>query len=458
MTETLVSSSQDVDQQRTEGLDIPLRRPTTQSPYWHRDEPVVAVARVDPEYARLREHFPQGWLHLVHAKSLFDGIAALDVPHVPSERSQEQSLFLVRAAAQELVSFAELETTPGTEDAVAHALEVVARLDSYARTGTWEPITLRPPQPGSPWLYCGPIASWAMRTARRSIGFLVAAPAAGDLQEEVDMVTLRTDWVRERVAQILGGPVRSSEGVQPGMHVLDLLLSGGESAVGHKNFAHFFPLEAAGSRVQGPEFTVVFANIHRSRIQHCSLRLFREIQGRETETRLDGLVRNSLRWFRGHDLGHFWRKESVVGDGAPAEGLTAFELMGLEETYADVLGLLSARLFASDLHLSEAYRVELFRYLSRRHDHFADSTAAVLTAGWLRLHDVSLEPEPGRRWLMGAQHALGELAGALHRTLWEQDSSALPTLRAAIAAGSAYQRQFSDTFGTLPTDLSYTFG
>ncbi|WP_031015522.1 hypothetical protein [Streptomyces sp. NRRL F-5727] len=458
MTGTLVSPGQ-LPQERTRSLDIPLRRPTGQHPYWHRDEPVLAVARVDPGYGGLKDAFPAGWSHLVRAKSLLDGVAALDVPALDAtDGGREQSASLVRAAAGELRAFAATEGAPGTEAAVLHAREAARRLDAYARTGTWEPGVVREPEPRAPWLYCGPLASWAMRGAARSIALLVAVPPAEDLQAEVDVVTLHTDRVAERVGRVLGGEVRPAQPVQPAMHVMDLLLGGGESALGHKNFAHFFPLEAEGAQVPGREFTVVFANIHRARLRHCSLRLFEEIQGREAETRPDGLLRASLRWFRGHDLAHFWRRTTVTGEGTPAEGLTPFERMSLEEAYADVLGLLSALLFVSDLHLSEAYRAEMYRYLSRRHHHFADTAAAVLTAGWLRRHGVPLEPEAGVRWLQEGLPALEELARVLHRTLWEGDGSALPALRSALASGGAYQHHRADAFRLLPTDLSYTFG
>ncbi|MFJ9718948.1 hypothetical protein ACIRPQ_23920 [Streptomyces sp. NPDC101213] len=456
MTETLVTTG--LGQRHTASLDIPLRSPTSETPFWHRDEPVLAVARLDPEYARLKEHFPHGWERLVQTKSLFDGIAALDVPQIePSSGQREQTVSLVRAAAQELLAFADEETAPGTQDAVLQARTAAQRLNAYARTGAWEPITLQEPHPDRPWLYCGPIGTWAMRAAEQSIGFLVAVPS-NDLQQEVDMVTLRTSRVRDRVAEVLGSEIKSIQDMQPSMCVLDLLLSGGESAVGHKNFAHFFPLEAPQSRVNGPEFTVVFANIHRERIQNCSLRLFKKIQGADAQTRLDGLLRTSLRWFRGHDLVHFWRKSTVPDEGRPAEGLTPFECMALEETYADVLGLLSAGLFSSDLHLGEAYRAELFRYLSRRRHHFADTAAAVLTAGWLQTHQVSLEPDTSKNWLPGARQALEELARTLHSTLWEEDASQVAVLRSALATGADYQKSLGSVFRSLPTDLSYTFG
>src|SRR5262249_30990835 len=159
----------------------------------------------------------------------------------------------------------------------------------------------------------------------------------------------------------------------------------------------------------------------------------------DAQTPLDDLLRTSLRWFRGHDLAHFWRKATVTDDGRPADGLTPFERMALEETYADILGLLSAGLFSSDLHLGEAYRVELFRYLCRRHHHFADTTAAVVTVGWLQTHQVSLEPDTGKNWLPGARQALEELARTLHSTLWEQDASQVAALRSALATGTEYQ-------------------
>ncbi|GAA2429025.1 hypothetical protein [Streptomyces macrosporus] len=441
------------------GLGIPLRQTIGQLPFWHREEPLLAVTRLDPEYAELRRHFPETWQYLVRAKTLFDGITALDVPAITGDDPDhfERTSFLLTAASDVLLRFAEAEEAASARAVVQHARAAAERLSIYAHTREWKTATLFEPRPEEPWLYCGPISTWAMRDAGSPVALLVAVPRA-DLQTEVDEITARIGELRTEAARVLGGEVKSVQKVNPTMQVTDLLLAGGESVSGHKNFAHFFPLEAAGATVLGPEFTVVFANVHRERLGRCSLELLKSVGGTVDETRLDAALRMSLRWFRCHDLGHFWRRASVPAEGEPAEGINHFERMALEEAYADTLGLLTAEAVGADGDLDTAFTAELIRYLSRRYHHFADTSAALLTLGWIRQYAAETDFPARGGFLRQARPALEDLARTLHGVLWDADASELGRLRAALARGTEYLDSISGHFRSLPTDLSYTFG
>ncbi|WP_055589230.1 hypothetical protein [Peterkaempfera griseoplana] len=443
---------------RTPVLGVPVRQPTTASPYWHREQPLVAVTHVDPDHAGLREQFPRSWHHLVRLKGLIDGIAALEAPAAVGPALHLQRISpLLTAAAHELLQFAEAEQAEHSREAVAQARIAADRLLHYAFTQEWKPVVLRQPEPDRPWLYCGPLSTWAMHTVHSPLALLVVLPRA-DLQSEIEAVDARLPEIQPVVARVLGSGVKSVQQVNPTMQIADLLLAGGESRVGHKNFAHFFPLEAPGSTVDGSEFTVVFANVHTSRLERCSLKLLGRLQPSAAgQGDLDEVLRASLRWFRCHDLAHFWRRSVVDGSGRPAPGLTPFEQMTLEETYADVLGLLSAVSFFPTPSLGKAFIAELLRYLSRRHHHFADSGAAALAAGWLIESGISLPPTDAH-WLDKAEPRLEELADCLHGALWDADPAHLDALRAALAVGVSFREDLTELFQLIPTDLDYIFG
>lgn len=459
---------------RTALLDIPLRTPTTQSPFWHREQPLLAVTHLDPGHSRLREQFPNGWGHLVRVKTLMDGIAALEAPDAATPGAHLRRIApLLTAAAQELQCFTEAETgttgagaettgAAGTgpaerlSDAVSQARTAADRLLHYAHTQEWQPVTLSAPAPGRPWLYCGPLNTWAMHRVHTPFGFLVAAPDAV-LQQEIDAVDTRLPEIGPIVGRILKGPIRSVQRVTPTMRITELLLAGGESRAGHKNFAHFFPLEAPHSVVDAAEFTVVFANVHAARVRRCSFKLLDRYQGAAASQQQGEILRSSLRWFRCHDLAHFWRRTDVAGDGHPAAGLTPFERMTLEEAYADVLGLLSAASLFPTPALAQAFIAELLRYLSRRYHDFADSGAAALTAGWLIERGVSLQSMDDH-WFDKAVPPLEELARCLHLTLWEADPACLGELRSGLSVGAGLRNDLAALYQEIPTDLEYTFG
>ncbi|MFG3155534.1 hypothetical protein ACGF7W_26230 [Streptomyces sp. NPDC048219] len=440
-------------------LGIPLRETIHHFPFWHREEPVLATIRIDPEFAGLRAQFPQTWKHLVRAKLVLDSITTLDVPAVNGDDKEhaERVSGLLTAAAAALTRFADEEQAPTTRTVVEHARQAAERLVVYADSREWKQVTLLEPNGDEPWLYCGPIGTWAMRDVDAPISLLVTVPCP-QLQTEVDAVDERIGDIQEAAARALGEKVKSVQDIHPTMYIMELLLAGGESVTGHKNFAHFFPLEAAESTVLGPEFTVVFANVHRERMRRCSLPLLQGVQGGQDGVLLDEALRMSLRWFRCHDLGHFWRRASVEGAGeAPAE-ISYFERMALEEAYADVLGLLTAGAVGPDDRLGTAFTAELVRYLSRRYHHFADSAAAMLTLGWIQEHAAEVDFPLTDDFIGASREALTDLAKALHSVLWDADTTEIARLRGALDRGRTYRDSLARHFDRLPTDLTYNFG
>jgi hypothetical protein len=438
-------------------LPGPATATSSQRPFWHRADPLVAVTRIDPGHALLRHHFPGSWQSLVRLKALIDAISSLDVPAAtPRDMYQRRIAPLLTAAAQELATFALSDDSLQGGAARAHARFAADRFQAFSRTGEWRPIVLRPPEPEAPWLYCGPLNTWAMRTARTPLSFLLAVPRP-DLQPEPDLIDASVGAVQAAIGAAAGGTPWSIQGIRPAMHITDLLLAGGDSPVGHKHFAHFFPLESPCSSVDGPEFTVVFSNIHASRLRLCSTELLRRYapgQYRPDEE----VLRASLAWFRGHDLAHFWRlTPDAAEQSSPDSPLTAFERMTLEETYADVLGLVSAASLGQHAALGEAFAAELLRYLSRESSYFADSSAAALAIGWLRMNGVTQDVGTAA-WLDAALPVIGPLGQIIHGTLWQDRDDELAALREAFQAGREFGASLGGLYASVPTDLEYVFG
>jgi len=207
--------------------------------------------------ALLQRHFPRSWQSLVRVKALVDRIASLDAAAAMSQAVHQRRIApLLVAAAQELSQFAMTDNSRPGGTARAQARVAAYRLRLFAESGEWPPVILRPPGPGEPWLYCGPLNTWAIHATRTPLGFLLVSPRP-DLQAEPD-ANIDTD--QAAIAAASGGAIRSARDIRPTMHVTDMLLTSGDSSAGQKRFAHFFPLETPALPVDGPGFTVVFGN------------------------------------------------------------------------------------------------------------------------------------------------------------------------------------------------------
>src|SRR5215468_8440041 len=199
--------------------------------------------------ALLQHHFPRSWRSLVRVKALVDRIASLDAAAAMSQAVHQRRIApLLVAAAQELNRFAMADNSGPGGTARAQARVAAYRLRLFAESGEWPPVILRPPGPGEPWLYCGPLNTWATHATRPPQGFLLVSPRP-DLQAEP-----------AAIAAASGGAIRSARDIRPTMHVTDMLLTSGDSSASQKRFAHFFLLETPALPVDGPGFTVVFGN------------------------------------------------------------------------------------------------------------------------------------------------------------------------------------------------------
>ncbi|MFJ9773005.1 hypothetical protein ACIRVF_17495 [Kitasatospora sp. NPDC101157] len=424
-------------------------------PFWHRPEPRVAMKEIDPGFELLRKSFPRTWEGLLTVKSLLDGMAVLETFPFSREGTEAQE-HLARQAALVLAGVADQEEDARPELASC-AREGAQTLGAYARTGRWPTSPIRRPSPSEPWLYCGPLGTWGRRATRVPVSLLVTLPDPAR-QAYVDTVDANLDTVRRVVADALEGEVRMDCAALPAMNAARLVLAGGETSFGHKNFAHFFPLEVPDGEVHGEDFTVVFTNVHQARFEACSLPLFSRLADRRPENTVERLLEASLVWFRCHDLGHFWRlvesSEPVgrTGDSPP------FEKMALEESYADSLGLLSAAALLPDpLPLEEAYSAELLRYLSRDPQSFGDTVAAVIELG--RLTEEGLDGvTTGGPWLAKSADVLADHARLIHDTLWGAGLRDPGCLAQSYAVGREAVERFAPVFELVPTDIDYVWG
>ena len=424
------------------------------TPFWHRDRPVLSAVRIDEEFAGLRHAFPVSWQQLVQVKALLDSHAMLS--SVAAEREQDGlKRELAARAAGLMAAAARAERSIGRHGLADRLSGTADRLDVQARAGRWPPFVVQPPPPDEPWVYCGPLGTWAARAMTTPLSLLVTTPDPSR-QAAIRATDDRYATVQAAVDDALGEHA-ATVADRPDMYASTLVLAGGESAFGHKNFAHFVPLETPGGTTAGPKFTVVFANVHAERVRLCSLVLLDAFVGAASvaDVPLEDVVSASLVWFRCHDFGHFWRREKTAA--GPVAAVSAFERISLEECYSDLLGLLAAIRIADQRALNVAFGAELLRYLSRRLSYFGDSVAAALTVGWLAWRGVRV-PAASPDWLDEHKPAMVALVRAIHAVLWEGCDEPVGELRLALAAGQAVLDGLEPLFAAHPTDLTYVFG
>lgn len=443
-------------------LNIDVRSGSDESfPYWHRPQPILTAYRLDPHFDRLRAAFPDTWQQLLALKKSTDAYTVLCDSSDPAHVAQ--SADIARDMQARLQSIAEMERTGG-RNLTARSLELAAKAMTRLATASGESATieLEPPSAAEPWVYCGPLNTWSARTKRAACSLLVAEPDPVG-QQAIDHVDQNLAEIRQLVDAALQGEAEMIDQI-PGMHTTRLLLVGGESSYGHKNFAHFFPLETPGAVCGGPAFTVVFTNIHRERLARCSVPLLRDsglsraAAADQPAPPIEAVLQASLTWFRCHDLGHFWRapgwQKRVRESTEPRSA--GFEDMSLEETYADMLGLLCARTMADPEALQVAFGAEMVRYFSRSQSDFADSVAAMLAAGWFANQGLNLagtaDADPGE--LTRSAESLARTVAGL---LWHGAADSVE-LKEALIAGQDLAAQVQDSCELIPTDLTYICG
>lgn len=437
-------------------LNLAPRVMHTEHPFWHRPHPTVAVINLDSGYQRLRSEFPRSWQALVRAKSALDSISSLNRPLIQNiEEYRDRIRPLLDLVARDLGDVASKERGRGAELLCAQAGEAAEAAFSYARTGIWPRMHLDAPDDSQPWLFCGPLTPWAMQDGYEPLTLLVAEPQE-DAQAAIELANSHLSSLERTVARTLDHEIFRRQSL-PDMRAVTLLLAGGISAYGHKNFAHFFPLDAPAGTVRNNEFTVVFANVHRERLRRCSIRMLEEVgKAYAPAGMLEEVLSASITWFRGHDIAHFWKTREQEGIGPETEIGSPFERLILEEARSDTLGLVSvADLLEPDV-LGVAFSSEMLRYLSRDHTEFADSGAAMLELGWLEERTNPDWSSP-RSWLTTTLPIMAEAAAALSNAL-DHGGQFLPPIQQALNAGSGSAVRWSYLFSDAPSDVDYTFG
>jgi hypothetical protein len=438
------------------GLALAPRRPSQQRPYWHRTQPIVAVAHLDPSRQQLKRLFPSGWRSLVRAKALLDGTAVVEATDASPDTLHFQRIApLLTNVALELLELASLEQAGPHPAVVDQARSAGEHILTYVRRQSWDTAPLEAPTATEPHLFCGPLRTWATHPVHLPLALEVSVPRP-DLQQAVDEVDAAQPAAASALSDALQGPAEFRWNPIPPLHVHDLILTGGEPSFGHKNFAHFFPLDTPGLTVNGPAFGIAFANVFAARYARCSLELLRGLGDEAAQDDFDASLRTALQQFRSHDLGHFWCRAD-----APQEPrlpwATPFEDMTLKESLADVGGLIMSHAFATHRLLQRAFCSELLRYLARRSTDFADSVSAVLTAGWLAERRPGFRPLDGG-WIVESLPDLADLARHIHAGIWDQDPEVFPAMSSAIERGEALKKELEPLFRSVPTDIEYAFG
>ena len=431
-------------------LGLPGRRHRPEHPFWHRPAPAVAVVRLDPGYASLRSALPRAWESLVRVKYTLDALTA--VARTPGPRRWSGGPFampFLDALAEDLEEVA--TAAPGL--LLGHqAAEAAQATRAYRSTGTWPVTVLDQPVADQPWMHCGPLRPWATQESPQPLALFVGRPEAS-AQGSIDAVSEARPILEATVAEALGSAIPADR-VIPEMLALDLLLVGGTAVCGHKNFAHFFPLEAPSGRTLENDFTVVFCDVHLERLVRCSLPLLAALSSRPIDIDPGTVARASLGWFRVHDMAHFWATDDV---GRPGMADTrSFEEMVLREALSDAIGVLGLAEVEDPAALGVAFSAEMLRYLSRNHHEFADTTAAALEAGWLAT-EGHLEWGDPAHWLESARPSMARLARAL-RVVLDGSPGPVPALRRALEAGRHLVADWYGPLAHLPTDLEYSFG
>lgn len=443
-------------------LQLPERRQDFRHPFWHRSEPVLATIALDEGHHRLRQVLPASYEPLLRVKSCLDlyALAATGEPLTSAERRFSEPLLAEAVTALERCAALEQPSQPAFSESIAVA---AVRLRAFAETGRWEPACLASPDEQQPWLYCGPLTTWAPRRWTEPLSLLLTVPDVS-IQQVITFTDKRLAMARDRVVAVLRTPIVNIDKA-PTMHAAQLLLVGGEAAFGHKHFAHFFPLESPSTTVEGADFTLVFANVHSARLARCSLPLLESTTGTGTEVSRDEVIAASLTWFRCHDLAHFWRAADARPDsGTEGAAGSQFDRLALEETFADCMGFCGALALTDAVALHRAFLAELLRYLSRRPEVFADTSAAALEVGHLvscgvdPLADARYPADPDAA--IRAAASLGELGRLCHDTLW---GARFPSpelgscLGGALAEGLHWRAAREPLFCTVPTDLDYVW-
>jgi hypothetical protein len=330
---------------------------------------------------RLRRALPATWRRVDEIGRYIDGLYTMQCADGTLPRGGHKCMSHVGGHLREIGREVGERYSRRAEAALA---EVAGHLEAWEPGAPLAPIT--PEQcdsllDGNIVVLCGTESTWSFRSTAPLLSMSVFELDQRETEaHQLQLADKRwlTNTYRDRLAQpdLSLGPI-------PRYLVGDLLYVAGVGRSHPVHFARFLPADLGGASVGAPEATVTFRNVYGTRFNRISGRLFTEQFGRRPRGSA-GLQRDLLlAWFRGHDIGHFWRlpKASV---GATQPSAPDHRWAGaLAEAFSDVCGFLALdaladgddtyRRIAVDVFLAEA-----LRYARRNSLAFDDSAAAVL--------------------------------------------------------------------------------
>lgn len=446
-------------------------------PYWHIDggDPVLHGLRVDPGYQRLTRGLGD-----VSARHLLDaGFNLTGLAHLTYARPFGTGCAVASSCQLIADTAASLRLAADSMPAARGDLSDVVRrsaswLETFSIHSKWPRMVIEEPLPDGWFFYCGPLNTWRGRCTESPITMLIGT-VAPTMQAEVDRVTHKSAHLLAELSSLTGIELQHTYILdeEPAMYALDLVHIAGDGAMGHKNFAHFLPLEVPGGVVRGKDFTVVFANVLASRLAHVTRRIAERLiePTRQQQVGKISLATGEiLKWFRGHDLAHFVRPSAYAESSQISAHITDFARITLDEAIADAAGIVA---IISEHRNSNEYAwhdaiiavtAELHRYAARANADFADAAAATIFLGYL---SATLSSDHNTEALLSGitcngRRDVGKLLGPYLRTLYlaryRGSEDAIHETEAWAELGTLYMSKLQDKILDLPSDHHYVEG
>ncbi|MDC0708340.1 hypothetical protein POL68_07640 [Stigmatella sp. ncwal1] len=369
------------------------------------------IPEVGLNLSALKEYLPGGWHHLVHLTRLANTLRSMQRndgsmtdPDI-SRRLIDQSALALEAAA---------ETCPDEE--ITGLLRLRAR--GLRHNDTREAATAQARTTSDRLVVlCGPLVTWPGKSSAYLHSTCIALEDAR-LTQQARALEKDLEPLRQYYERLLG-----LEGLQlseiPSYTVSELVLCGGEANGFPKHFTYFLP-EDEGHRKLKPRKTLLFRNIYLERVRCLSLPLLRALCPALPVADED--VSNpqvALTWFRGHDVGHYWRHPAAAFGKLRELGLP--RSYALQEALCDVLGYLALHGPWSQPARDDApmgfYLAEMLRFLGRGYQGIhPDFEASHIVLSYLvKNRFASLDSERGELQLESShfQKGVTEVAGRL---------------------------------------------
>ncbi|WP_240359741.1 hypothetical protein [Pyxidicoccus trucidator] len=417
------------------------------------------IPEVGLNLSALKEYIPRGWHHLVQLTRLADTLRSLQrndgsmtAPDIARQLLNQSALALEAAA----------ETCP--EEEIAGLLRL--RAQGLRCNDTREAATaLARATNDRLVVLCGPLVTWPGKSSAYLHSTCIAVEDTR-LTQQVRALEEELEPLRHYYERLLGLKGLGLSEI-PTYTVSELVLCGGEANGFPKHFTYFLP-EDEGHRKLKPRKTLLFRNIYLERVRCLSLPLLRKLcPGLRVadEDVSNPLV--ALTWFRGHDVGHYWRHPAAAFGKLRELGVA--RSYALQEALSDVLGYLALhgpwRQPARDDASMGFYLAEMLRFLGRGYQGIhPDFEASHLVLSYLvKKRFASLDSERGELQLDSGhfQEGVTEVAERLMRAVLGGDVDEARFLLAEYGLAEDPRQSHLDPLirraASIGNDIRYTY-